>query len=82
MAVKRKDGYQGDLSLCDFISSAFAAFEVDVLQIGDSLRCAQLSAQLSAELCSPDWGRFHITLRCTESIHFLNITFSGLLLRP
>ncbi len=46
----------------DFSSSAFAAFEVDVLQ---TLRCAQPSAQLSAELCSPDLKRFHTTLRYT-----------------
>ncbi len=43
------------------------------------------SAQLSAELCSPDWRHFHTTLRCTESVHFLwplNRKFSGLLVRP
>ncbi len=35
-------------------------------------------------LCSPDWSRFHTTLRCTESIHFLwplNRKFPGLLVR-
>ncbi len=69
-----------------FCSSAFAAFEVDVLQRGgQTLRCAQLSARLSAELCSPDLWRYYTTLRCTESIHFLwplNRKFSGLLVRP
>ncbi len=30
-----------------------------------TLRCAQLSAQLSARLCSPDWSRLHSTLRYT-----------------
>ncbi len=50
-----------------FSSSAFAAFEVDVLQRGKSrpMRCAPLSAQLSAELCSPDLRRYHTTLSCT-----------------
>ncbi len=50
-----------------------------------TLRCAQLSAQLSARLCSLDWSCFHTTLRYTESIHFLwslNRKFSGLLVRP
>ncbi len=50
-----------------------------------TLRCAQLSAQLSARLCSLDWSCFHTTLRCTESVHFLwslNRKFSGLLVRP
>ncbi len=50
-----------------------------------TLRCAQLSAQLSAELCSPDLSHFHAKLRCTESIHFLwplNWKFSGFLVRP
>ncbi len=45
-----------------------------------TLRCAQLSAQLSAELCSPDLRHFHATLGFTESIHFLwplNRKFSG-----
>ncbi len=52
---------------------------------GQTQRCAQLSAQLSAELCSPDLWRYCTTLRCTESIHFLwplNRKFSGLLVRP
>ncbi len=52
---------------------------------GQTQRCAQLSARLSAELCSPDLWRYCTTLRCTESIHFLwplNRKFSGLLVRP
>ncbi len=74
-------------SLIDFNSSAFAAFEVDVpAQRGEqTLRCTQLSAQLSAELCSPGLWRYYTTLRCTESVHFLwplNRKFSGLLVRP
>ncbi len=35
-----------------------------------TLRRAQLSARLSAELCSPDLWRYYTTLRCTESVHF------------
>ncbi len=45
-----------------------------------TLRCAQLSTQLSVELCSPGLRNYHTTLRCTESIHFLwpqNRKFSG-----
>ncbi len=34
-----------------------------------TLRCVQLSVQLSAELCSPDWSRFHTTLRYNISMH-------------
>ncbi len=71
----------------DFDSSASAAFEVDVpAERGEqTLRCAQLSAQLSARLCSLHWSCFHTTLRCTESIYFLwslNRKFSRLLVRP
>ncbi len=43
-------------------------------------KCAQLSAQFSAELCSPDLRHYHTTLRCTEPVHFLwplNRKFSG-----
>ncbi len=36
VAVKWKDGYQGDWVFDYFSSSAFAAFEVDVLQRGES----------------------------------------------
>ncbi len=56
--------------LDDFSSSAFTAFEVDVSQRGEqTLRCAQLSARLSVELCSPGLWRYYTTLRCTESEH-------------
>ncbi len=70
-----------------FCSSAFAAFEgrCPAERGGQTQRCAQLSARLSAELCSPDLWRYYTTLRCTESIHFLwplNRKFSGLLVRP
>ncbi len=37
---------------------------------GQTQRCAQLSARLSAELCSPVLWRYCTTLRCTESILF------------
>ncbi len=85
MAVKWRDVTREIRVLDDFSSSAFAASEVDFLQRSQTLRCAQLSAQLSAELFSPDWSCFHTTLRCTGSIHFLwplNRTFSGLLVGP
>ncbi len=34
-----------------------------------TLRCVHLSVQLSSELCSPDWSRFHTTLRYNISMH-------------
>ncbi len=65
MAVKWKDGYQGDLSPWWFWQLCFCS--VWGRCPGESgeqtLRCAQLSARLSAELCGPDWSRFHRTLR-------------------
>ncbi len=81
MAVRWKDGYRGDLSpqkLC--FCSVWGRCPAE--RGGQTLRCAQLSARLSAELCSPD---FVALLYHTESIHFLwplNRTFSGLLVRP
>ncbi len=39
-----------------------------------TLRCAQLNARLSAELCSPDLWRYHTTLICTFSSQY---TFYG-----
>ncbi len=53
--------------LDDFYSSAFAAFEVDAERGEQTLGCAQLSAHLSAELCSPGLWCYYTTLRCTES---------------
>ncbi len=78
---KQKRWLPGWVNLEDFSSSASAAFEVDVLQRGESkLRCAQLSARLSVELCSPGLWHYYTTQRCTESEHFLwplNRKFSG-----
>ncbi len=87
MAVTWKDGYQGDLSLCWFLQLCFCSVwgRCPAERGEQTLRCAQLSAQLSAELCSPDLRRFHTTLRCTESVHLLwplNRKFSGFLVRP
>ncbi len=86
MAAEWKDGYRGDLSPWLFCSSAFAAFEVDVLQRGEAdpeMRSAKRTTLCRA--CSPALWRYCTTLRCTESIHFLwplNREFSGLLVRP
>ncbi len=81
MAVNRKDGYGVSWIFEDFSSSAFTAFDVDVLQRGESRPWdAQLSARLSVELCSPGLWHYYTTLRCTESEHFLwplNRKFSG-----
>ncbi len=87
MAVKWKDGYQGDLSLWGFLQLCFCSVlgRCPAERGEQTLRCAQLSARLSVELCSPDLMSYHTTLRCTESVHFLwplNRKFSGLLVRP
>ncbi len=87
MAVRWKDGYRGDLSPWWFWQLCFCSVwgRCPAERGGQTQRCAQLSARLSAELCSPDLWRYYTTLRCTESIHFLwplNRKFSGLLVRP
>ncbi len=67
MAVKWRDGCQG--YLCPwFILAALLLLRFDVDVNGkQTLICAQLSAQLSAWLCSPDLRPYHTTLRCTRS---------------
>ncbi len=87
MAVRWKDGYQGDLSPWLFLQLCLCSVwgRCPAERGGQTQRCAQLSARLSAELCSPDLWRYCTTLRCTESVHFLwplNRKFSGLLVRP
>ncbi len=87
MAAKWKDSYQGDLSPWWFWQLCFCSVwgRCPAERGEQTLRYAQLSAQLSARLCSLDWSCFHTTLRYTESIHFLwslNKKFSGLLVRP
>ncbi len=87
MAVRWKDGYRGDLSPWLFLQLCFCSVwgRCPAERGGQTQRCTQLSARLSAELCSPDLWRYCTTLRCTESIHFLwplNRKFSGLLARP
>ncbi len=87
MAAKWKDSYQGDLSPWWFWQLCFCSVwgRCPAERREQTLRSAQLSAQLSARPCSLDWSCFHTTLRCTESIHFLwslNSKFSGLLVRP
>ncbi len=82
MAVNRKDGYRGDLCPWLFLQLCFCSVwgRCPAERGEQTLRCAQLSARLSAELFSPDFSRYHTTLRCTESIHFLwplNRKFSG-----
>ncbi len=73
MAVRWKDGYRGDLSPWLFLQLCFCSVwgRCPAERGGQTQRCAQLSARLSAELCSPDLWRYCTTLRCTESIHFL-----------
>ncbi len=64
--------------MCNTIHCAIQ-YTVDLIN-NNITGCAQLSARLSAELCSPGLWRYYTTLRCTESEHFLwplNRTFSG-----
>ncbi len=60
----------GDLSPWLFLQLCFCSVwgRCPAERGGQTLRCAQLSARLSAELCSPDLWRYCTTLRCTESI--------------
>ncbi len=87
MAAEWRDSYRGDLSPWWFWQLCCCSVwgRCPAERGEQTLRCAQLSTQLSARLCSLDWSCFHTTLRYTESIHFLwslNRKFSGLLVRP
>ncbi len=64
MAVERKDGFQGDLSPWWFWQLCFCSVwgRCPAERGEQTLRCAQLSARLSAELCSPDLWRYYTTL--------------------
>ncbi len=65
MAVWWKDGYRGDLSPWLFLQLCFCSVwgRCPAERGGQTQRCAQLSARLSAELCSPDLWRYCTTLR-------------------
>ncbi len=65
MAVWWKDGYRGDLSPWLFLQLCFCSVwgRCPAERGGQTLRCAQLSARLSAELCSPDLWRYYTILR-------------------
>ncbi len=60
MAVWWKDGYRGDLSPWLFFQLCFCSVwgRCPAERGGQTQRCAQLSARLSAELCSPDLWRY------------------------
>ncbi len=82
MAVNRKDGCRGDSSPWWFLQLCFCSVwgRCPKERREQTLRCAQLSARLSVELCSPGLWHYYTTLRCTESVHFLwplNRKFSG-----
>ncbi len=64
MAARWKDSYQGDLSPWWFWQLCFCSVwgRCPAERGEQTLRCAQLSAQLSARLCSLDWSCFHTTL--------------------
>ncbi len=76
MAVKWRDGCQGDLSLWWFLLLCFCSVwgRCPAERGEQTLRCTQLSAQLAAELCSPDLCGYHTTLRCTHESQY---TFYG-----
>ncbi len=73
MAAEWKDGYRGDLSPWLFLQLCFCSVwgRCPAERGGQTLRCAQLSARLSAELCSPDLWRYCTTLRETVLISLL-----------
>ncbi len=68
MAAKWKDSYRGDLCSWCFYQLCFCSVwgRCPAESGEQTLRCAQLSAQLSAGLCSSDMRRYHTTLRCTQ----------------
>ncbi len=68
MAVNGKDGYQGDLSLWGFLQLCFSSIwgRCPAERGEQTLRCAQLSARLSVELCSPDLMSYHTTLALSQ----------------
>ncbi len=61
MAAEWKDSYQGDLSPWWFWQLCFCSVwgRCPAERGEQTQRCAQLSAQLSARLCSLDWSCFH-----------------------
>ncbi len=84
MAAKWKDVYRGDLSPWWFLQLYFCSIwgRCPAEREEQTLRCAQLSARLSAELCSPDLWRYYTTLRyailicymCSSSISYMLTT--------
>ncbi len=71
MAAKWKDSYQGDLSPWWFWQLCFCSVwgRCPAERGEQTQRCAQLSAQFSARLCSLDWSCFHTTLRCQYTFY-------------
>ncbi len=70
MAVKRKDGYRGDLSPWWFLQLCFCSVwgRCPAERGEQTLRYAQLSARFSAELCSPGLWRYYTTLRWVNKL--------------
>ncbi len=65
MAVNRKDGYRGELSLWGFLQLCFYSVwgRCAAERVEQTLRCAQLGARLSVGLCSPGLWHYYTTLR-------------------
>ncbi len=70
MAVNGKDGYRGELSLWWFLQLCFCSVwgRWPAEREEQTLRCVQLNARLSAELCSPGLWHYHTTLRCSSLV--------------
>ncbi len=70
MAVNRNDGCRGDLSPWWFWQLCFCSVwgRWPAEREEQTLRCVQLNARLSAELCSPGLRNYHTTLRFQWSL--------------
>ncbi len=86
MAVWWKDGCWGDLSPWLFLQLCFCSVWsiCPAERGGQTLRCAQLSARLSAELCSPDLWKSDIVAifavnMCEGGVQYLR---DGIISRP
>ncbi len=73
MAVNRNDGYRGELSLWWFLQLCFCSVwgRWPAERGEQTLRCAQLSARLSVELCSPGLWHYYYNVKGIYYSHLL-----------